>query len=95
MERFARLSDIKSVKTTIELSSTDPVVIGWNNQVPGEDRTYAEKHGQHIPVVKAGYIQGGLVTTYEPNVQYSLNAGEIDLLHISDLLDGTIILTLI
>lgn len=70
---------------------TTDIVINWQTDiVPGEDRTFAQKHGNKIVDVIGLMDISGNITKYSPGLSYVKTGGYISTVNITEIFPGTI-----
>lgn len=87
----AILDGVMARKTVIDV--TENFVINWQIDKPsGEDRTYAQKHGNSF-IAQGFYVEAGTFKSYAPTISYTADGGgAINIATFADIFEGQIII---
>ncbi len=76
-------------KTTLATTSGVTITITWQTDiVPGDTRTYAQKHGNAIGAITGTYDDSGVQRPYNPDWSYTLTGANINILTLTTLFTG-------
>jgi hypothetical protein len=79
-----------ATRETILPVSTD-LSINWQTDlVPGDAKTFAEKHGNSIGNIEGTYVDGDIFRGYKPGYSYTMSNGIIQMVSITEVFPGTI-----